>query len=165
MLGALAKREKMKLLISFFLILLLLSGALYAKDPSEPSPVDDEALDDVIVVMGSVTSFYCVLITAYNAVRLHSGHPTRIGGAVGTLSGLLQTGVGAAIILSDDDNTGWGAGFAAVGIVTTYYSIKNILGVRRKYFEEKGKSLTFMPSMHQDSLGSSFYGFRIEYSF
>jgi hypothetical protein len=155
----------MKLFIQFFLILLIFSSALYAQDPSEPCADDDDALDDVIVVMGSVTSFYCALITTYNAVRLHSDRPTRIGGAVGTLSGLLQTGVGAAILFGDDENAGWGAGFAAVGIVTTYYGIKNILGVRRKYFEEKEKGLTFMPSIRQDSRVSSFYGVRIEYAF
>lgn len=153
----------MKLFISFLAILLFLSGASCAYDLSEPSPVDDNALDGIFIVMGSTTSFYCALITTYNAVRLHSDHPTRIGGFAGTITGLLQTGYGTAFLFTDDENVGWGAGFAAVGIVTTYYGIRNLLGVRRKYLEEK--SLTFMPLIHPDSHGSSFYGVTIEYSF
>jgi hypothetical protein len=155
----------MKLFVSFLLILLLLCSTLYAQDPNGPSPVDDDEFDDVIIVMASVTSSYCALITIYNAARLHSNHPTRIGGAVGTLSGLIQTGVGAAVLFSDDGSVGWGAVFAAVGIVTTYYGIRNVLEVRRKYLEEKEKTLTFIPSIRQDSFGSSFYGIKIEYSF
>ena len=155
----------MRLIISFLLILLFLSSTLCAYDLSEPSPIDDEALKGIDIYMGAVTSLYCALFTTYNVVRFHTGHPTRIGGVVGTVSGVLQTAFGVAILYSEDGNDRLGAGCTGVGLVTTYYGIRNILGVRSNYLEEKEKSLMFIPFIHPDSRGSSFYGMSIEYTF
>ena len=155
----------MKLFISFLIILIFLSSALFAHDLSEPSPVDDDALEGLEIYMGVVTSFYCTLLTTYNVVRFHSGHPTRVGGVVGTLSGLLQTAFGVAIIYSEDGNDRVGAGCAGVGLVTTYYGIRNILGVRSRHLEEQEKGVSFTPLICPDPHGQSFYGIGIEYSF
>ena len=155
----------MRLFISILIIPLFLSSALCAHDLSEPSPVDDDALEGLDVYMGVVTSFYCALLTTYNVVRFHSGYPTRVGGVVGTVSGLLQTAFGVAIMYSEDGNDRLGAGCTGVGLVTTYYGIRNILGVRSKHLEEQEKSLSFTPLIRPDSRGSSFYGIRIEYMF
>ncbi len=163
--GPQTRGETMKPFIMFSIILLFLSSSLCAHDLAEPSPVDDDALEGLDIYMGVVTSFYCALLTTYNVVRFHSGHPTRVGGVVGTLSGLLQTAFGIAIIYSEDGNDRVGVGCTGVGLVTTYYGIRNILGVRREHLEEQEKGLTFAPLIRPDSRGSSFCGITIEYSF
>ena len=155
----------MRLIISILIVPLFLSSALYAHDLSEPSPEDDEALKGLDIYLGYLASSYCALITTYNVVRFHSGNPTGIGGVVGTVSGLIQTGLGTAILFSEDGNTRLGAGMAAVGAFTTYYGIRNILAVRRKHLDEKEKGLTVTPLIGPDSRGSSFYGIRIDYTF